>query len=161
MFLISRAGEAKRQAWVQLIPPPSPPPLPGQLKREFALWVTWLPEGGLGRDLRKQDSWTLLPGPQDNAPAQTPPCYINRETEAQTKTLLQISGEETNSRLGLSLPPSLLRESRTNLVLMNSVLSPREDGGTGAPISQGHKAGKHLEQSTLIMMLPLPCTGLY
>lgn len=54
-----------------------------------------------------------------------------------------------NSRPGLSLALSLLKE-RANLVLLNWKLCLREEGSGGlASKSQGHNGG-HLEKSTLI-----------
>lgn len=65
-----------------------------------------------------------------------------------------------NSQLGLSLPPSLLKENRTNLVLLNSMLVSERMGGAGAAKYQGHTGGGHPEQSTLVMTLPLSNTVL-
>ena len=115
-------------------------------------WSTQLPKGGPGRDLRKQDTWPLLLGPSGpefsppsamrtislplpSIPGHLPITPLGKLSPRQVKILLKVSREETNSQLGLALPPSLLKESITNLVLLFSILCLREDErmGLGPP----------------------------
>lgn len=136
---------------------PRSPPLPGQLKLGLTHWAS---QGRPGRDWGSRTPG-LSSGPSGPElsplsavrtvalPEHLPVTPAGKLRPRPGESLFKVSGEEMNSRPGLSVPLSLLKE-RTNLVLLHSRLCVREVGSGGLASKSQSPNGGLPEKSTLI-----------